>query len=222
MRLSSVILARTLCKVETFDLNPRGRVFFPELVEALVQRYRFQKFPKTLEEFDMQKGVEFHEGKSGNKVIQTFTIYSTLLVLETRSSTTDSQQLLEDMLLWTAAKFDLNYKPEMIEHFGYVSGVTFYSDVPILEVNPALTKLATATEKAVSDIWKEPFHYETINITIGHDPLARKYGVASFVLTRRAEAKFSENKYYSEAPLPTDMHISLLEEFEAEIKRQAP
>jgi hypothetical protein len=48
---------------------------------------------------------------------------------------------------------------------------------------------------------------------------ARKYQIAPFSIARRAEARFSEDKYYSEAPLPTDMHISLLEEFEESIKR---
>jgi hypothetical protein len=49
--------------------------------------------------------------------------------------------------------------------------------------------------------------------------MARKYGIAPFSITRRAESRFSENKYFSEAPLPTDIHISLLEEFEAEVQR---
>jgi hypothetical protein len=96
--------------------------------------------------------------------------------------------------------------------------VTFYSDVPVLAPSPALERLAAATEQGVAELWKEPVHYEGMNITIGHDPLARKNPIASFILTRRAETKFSENKYYSEAPLPTDRHISLLEEYEAAVQ----
>jgi hypothetical protein len=48
--------------------------------------------------------------------------------------------------------------------------------------------------------------------------MSRKYGIASFLITHRAEARFSENKYFSEAPLPTDMHIAFLEEYEAGIQ----
>jgi hypothetical protein len=91
-----------------------------------------------------------------------------------------------------------------------------------LGVSPALAKLAAKTSTALTDIWQEPVQYETTNLAVGHDPMARKYGIAPFSITHRAESRFSENKYFSEAPLPTDTHISLLEEFEAEIKRQAP
>jgi hypothetical protein len=217
MELSAVILARVLAYVESFDLNPRGKLYFPDVVQALVERYNFQKFPQTLEEYDESKGVEFHEGRAGNKVIQKFVIWNTLLVLETRSSTTDSKQILDEMLIWGVEKFGLTYKSDMIKHYAYISDLSFYSDVPLLSLNPALTSLATRTSQALSEIWQEPIHYDTVNLQVGHDPMVRKYGVAPFSITRRAEAKFSENKYFSEAPLPTDIHIRLLEQYESDM-----
>jgi len=219
LQLSAVILARALGYIETFDLNPRGQVFFPDIVQEIAQHYNFHKSPKTLEEFDDSKGVEFLEGKIGGRVIQKFTIWNTLLVVETRSSTADSKQILEEMLEWGAAKFGLNYHRGMIRRFAYISNLTFYSDVPLLSVSPALTKLAKKTTQALSEIWQEPIQYEPVNFVVGHDPMARKYPIAPFSITRRAESKFSENKYFSEAPLPTDTHLALLEEFEAEVKR---
>jgi len=221
VQLSSVLLARVLGFVETLDLNPRGKVYFPDIVSKLVERYGFQKFPQKLEEFDESKGVEFREGRIGHKTIEKLVIWTSILVLETRSNTTESRQILEDMLEWGAANAGLNYRPGMIKRFAYVSDLTFYSDVPILSVNPALIKLAAKTSAALTDIWQEPIQYEPANLAVAHDPMARKYGIAPFSITHRAEARFSENKYFSEAPLPTDKHIALLEEFEAEIKRQA-
>jgi hypothetical protein len=219
LELASVILARTLGYIETVDLNPRGKVFYPDLVQELVNRYKFLKYPKTIEEFDESKGVEFLEGKIGNTIIQKLTIFQILLVVETRSSTDDSKQILEEMLTWAAAKFNLNYHPGQIKRFAYVSSVTFYSDVPILNADPALANLAKKTSELLTGIWQEPIHYEPTNVIVGHDALARKYSIASFTIQRRAEAKFSENKYFSEAPLPTDVHISLLEQYEADVKR---
>jgi hypothetical protein len=219
LQLSAVILARTLGYVETLDLSPRGRVFFADIAQAIVQRYKFQKFPKTFEDLDESKGIEFLEGKSGNKVIQKFAIWNTLLVVETRSNTSESKQILEEMLAWGAEEFGLTYHAGLIKRFAYVSDLSFYSDVPLLSVCPALTNLASKTSKALSEIWQEPIQYEPINLVVGHDPLARKYGIAPFSVTRRAEARFSDNKYFSEAPLPTDTHLSMLEEFEIEIKQ---
>ena len=220
MQLASVILARAIAYVESFDLNPRGKVFYPELVQSLVERYKFQKFPKGSDEFDESKGVVFEDGKFGSKIIQKFTIFTTLLALETRSNTADSQQLIEDMLIWAAKKFGLAYVPGMIKHFGYISDLTFYSDVPILGAAcQPLIDLAAKTGAALSEIHKEPFEYYPANLAVGHDPLSRKNGIAPFTITHRAEARYSENKYFSEAPLPTDIHIAFLEEFEAGIKR---
>jgi hypothetical protein len=217
MKLSAVILARAIGYVETFDLSPQGRIFWPDLVPEIVRRYSFQKFPQTLEQFDESKGVEFLEGKIAGKVIQKFSVFSTLLVVETRSSTTDSQRILEDALTWGAEKFGLTYRPGMIKRFAYVSDLSFYSDVPILSVAPALANLAAKTSEALSEIWQETVQYEAANVTIGHDPLARKYGIAPFSITRRADARFSENKYFSEAPLPTDLHLKLLEQYEKDV-----
>jgi hypothetical protein len=217
LQLSAIILARALGYIELFDLSPRGKTFFPDIVPEIVKRYNFQKFPKTPEELDESKGVEFLEGKAGNKVIQKFAVWSTLLVVETRSNTAESKQILEDILAWGAEKFGLNYKPGMIKRFAYVSTLTFHSDAPILGASPALNKLAATTSEAVSEIWQEPIRYDPTVVTIGHDPLTRKYGIASLTIQRRAEARFSENKYFSEAPLPTDLHLKLLEQYEKDV-----
>jgi hypothetical protein len=170
-----------------------------------------------LEEFDESKGVEFLEGKSGNKVIQKFVIWNTLLVLETRSNTSDSKQILEEMLVWGAENFGLNYKPGMIKRFAYVSNLTFHSDAPILTVSSALSKLAVKTSALITEIWQEPVTYEPLSLAVGHDPLSRKNPIATFTIQRRVEAKFSENKYFSESPLPTDEHWKLLVEYEKDV-----
>ncbi len=215
MQLSAVVLARTLAYIELADLNPKGKVFLPDLVKAIAERYKFQRLPKFEER--EKEGLVFEEGKIGNKVIKKLTLYEALIVVETTSNTSDSKQLIEELLLWGAAKFDLNYQPNSIGSFGYVSAVTFYSDAPILDLSPAIRKVADATGKAVSEMRREQLRYETLNITIGHDPMVRRDPIASFIITRRAQAKFTENKYYSESPLPTDLHVQLLEQYERDV-----
>jgi hypothetical protein len=150
-------------------------------------------------------------------VIQKFVIWNTLLVVETRSNTEDSQKILEEMLAWGAERFGFHYRPAMIKRYGYVSDLAFYSDSPLLNVSSPIAHLAKKTSKVLSEIWGKAVDYEVLNINVGHDPEARKYGIAPFSIARRAEAQFSENKYFSEAPLPTDVHIKFLEEYERDI-----
>lgn len=216
MKLSAVILARTLAYIDSNDLNSKGKLFIPDLVRALAERYKFEKLPKF--EDRQEKGLVFEDGKIGNKVITKLSLFDAIIVLESRSNTSDSKQLIEEMLSWAAAKFDLVYAPGSIKRFAYVSGLSFYSDAPLLSAaSQPITDLAAKTGTAVSEIWQEPIQYYPAQITVAHDPLARKNGIAHFMITYRAESRFSENKYYSEAPLPTDTHAKFLEEYERDV-----
>lgn len=214
MQLSAVLLARVLAYIETADLG-QGRVFFPEITPHIVDRYKFQKFPQTLEQFDEAKGVEFREGKIGGIVLLKLGIWESLLTLETSTNTADSKRILEEMLQWGADKLGLNYRPGMIQRFGYISDLTFYTDAPILDMTPAITQFSEKLSGILTDVWQDPLVYEPMNFQIGHDPLTRKNNIAPFSITRRAQSRFSENKYFSEAPLPTDVHIQMINELEA-------
>lgn len=219
LKLSAIVLSRVLAFIDAVDLSPKGDVNFQDLAKEIAKHYRFQKFPQTLEEHDLGKGIEFLNGRSGKRTITKFVIWPNALVLETHSTTDESKELIEELLKWGTERFGLAYQAGMIKHYAYLSDLSFYSDAPLLYVSPLLENIAAKTSKALSEIWEEQIHYEPIELKTGHDPLARKWGIAPFQITRRAEHKFSDNKYFSEAPLPTDMHISLLEEYEAGIKQ---
>lgn len=216
MRISAIILARTLAFVERFDLDPEGRIPIADLIKGIADRYKFQRLPKR-EEWD-KEGLIFEDGKIGNKVIKKLVLYDVLIALETRTNTTESKQLIEEMLEWGVAKFGLKYGPASIKRFAYVSDVTFHSDLPLLDkACDPLSTIAAKTSAALSEIWGESISYQAINLSVGHDPLTRKSAIAPFSISRRQEARFSENKYFSEAPLPTDIHIQILEQFEKDV-----
>lgn len=217
MRRAGVILARVVAFVEVFDLSPRGRIYFPDLAREMAATYGFLKSPQTLEEFDLTKGIDFLQGKYGDKIIHKLTIWDRSIVLETRSDTEEAEHLLRKLLEWAAEKFGLEYTFSTISRIAYVSDVMFYSDVPLLGEGTAMLNLIKATTDAVSEVWNEQIAYEPISFRIGHDPLARKNGIAPFSISRRVETLFSENKYFSEAPLPTSVHWKLLEQFERDI-----
>jgi hypothetical protein len=63
----------------------------------------------------------------------------------------------------------------------------------------------------------EDIKYQLTFISVDHDPLTRKHPIGRFSIQRRDNVPFSEDKYFSDAPLPTDIHLKLLERLEADL-----
>src|SRR2546428_2076112 len=114
METVAVLLARAAAWVESYDLNPRGAVFYLDLVKAIATRYNFQKFPEKLEDFDETKGVTFTSGKLADTVVEQVSIYTYGVVLDTRVSTQESRRLLEEAFQWASKTLGLVYKPSMV------------------------------------------------------------------------------------------------------------
>jgi hypothetical protein len=216
MQLAAIATARFVAFIETIDLNPRGKAYFPEMVPALVSRYGFVKFPQKLEDFDEAKGVLFEGGRFKGVTVQKIQVFDSVLVVETASSTTDSENVLEDALLWASETFGLVYRPGMIKRKAYVSQLTFYSDSIMPKLNPALLKVAQKLSARVPQYFGFDLRYKPSAFAITYDEMEIKNGAAQFSVEARAEAPFIQNKYFSTAPLPTEEHIALLQELEAD------
>jgi hypothetical protein len=217
MQLASVPLARVLGYIEGTELNPRGSVFFPELIDRIAERLEFQKYPHTVEEMNEEKGVEFLEGRWNGVNVNKFVIFTGALIVETSTSTADSERILEEALVWAASEVGLNYKPGMIKRKQYISDLVFYSDIQMLAVHPAFDNL----QKAVTDageryLWQRR-EYALSHFALDFDHTLTPLISAPFSIQRRGNALFSDNKYFSEAPFPTDVHIKIVEQLEADL-----
>jgi hypothetical protein len=218
LKLSAIVLARVLGFVESIDLSPHGEVCYPKLLAGISEKFGFAKFPQKIEDFDETKGVEFISGMWGDVVVEKLSIYRHGLQLDTRASTKESQRVLLEWLSWAASAFGLKYDSKMVQRWRYLSNLTFNSDCPfLLRGSSPVEKLNERIHRAVSDLSGDYTAWEPIVLTFHSDQVPRKPVGASFTIHRRAETPFSENKYYSEAPLPTETHISLLEAFEADV-----
>jgi hypothetical protein len=218
MQLAAVVLARVLAFVESIDLNPRGQVFYPQLVQGLVEKFGFIKFPQKPEDFNEQKGVEFIGGRWGDVGVEKVTIYQNGLLLDTRVSTAESTRILQEALYWAASTFGITYEPKMIRHFRYLSNLTFYSEYPILSgVNSPVSMLARRIGDSYGELTAEIAPWEPTALVIHPELIDKKAQHAPFRIERRLETAFAENKYFSEAPFATDVHLALLEQFESDV-----
>jgi hypothetical protein len=216
VELSAILLARALAFFETVDVTPRKGIFFPELIKGLVQHCSFQQFPKTIEQWTSNDGAQFETGKLGELTIKKLILFPNGVQIDSIAGTEESRQAIRSILEWARDNFEIAYDENTIKEWGYVSDVTFRSDVPLLMTVP-LERLSRSVTTEISKLLKLETVYQPTGITVGHDPLLRKYGRAAFTIQKRAEVPLTDNKYFSEAPLATDVHIELLRQYEKDV-----
>ena len=216
MKVAAINKARALALIELDELNLGGKVRFSDCVAPLVQKYGFEVFPQKPEDFDLDnKGARFESGKAGAIAIDSLLIYNGAIYIDTFSSTSDSQAILLAMLEWGRESLGLSYTEGMLKKWAYISQIVFYTDFPLLaSFSTPLQNLAQKTSRITEEL-HGGLKYEPTAFRIGHDPVVRKHGIASLYVEHRVNSRFDENKYFSEAPLPTHLHIKFLEEFEA-------
>lgn len=217
MQLSAVLLARAIGFVETSDLNPRGRVFFPAIVPLIVERFSFQKYPSKPDDFDESKGVNFEAGYAFETSIDKLTVWANGIGVDVRSSTADAKKLLEQTLVWLKEETGLRYESGMLKRWAFLSQITFYSRANFNAINPAISRLASRLSAEVSTERGERFDFQFGGFSLAFDRSVKQAPVANLLIQPRADTPFSEGKYFSEAPLSTESHIKLIEDFEKDL-----
>ncbi len=219
MELLSVRTARVLAFFPTGEINPRGRSLIHEVVPAFVERYKFVKYPQKFEEFDESKGVRF-EGGVWNNLETTVVLYNNGIQVDARSSTDDSELILEDALKWAADTFGLIYKPAMLTRKAYLSELDVACETPLDALNPKLNAFVDKLSKTVGQWTGHTFDFKTVAFWLNFDTAFNKGPAGPMRIERLVDVPFSENKYYASAPLPTKTHLEFLEEFESILKAQ--
>jgi len=209
MKVLSVGLARALWVLDISEINPAGKDIFSHLVPALVEDYKFKSYPKQGEDFS--KGIRFVNGEyvkdDGTVLMVNATIFSDGLAAETYSSTKDSEDFLLEVLsdlpdlgfIW-----DLN----MVRRKIYVSQLNVRCNGSLNSLNPALGEFAGQISAANGT----EFGFAAIEFW-PNQALAIK--PVSFSFQRKAGEPLDSDRYWSQAPLPTEKHIQLLERLEA-------
>jgi hypothetical protein len=213
MRLSSVFGARAVWYLDIEALNPRGIRLFPDVIPALVSEFHFSEYPKSTEQMDetASSGIAFRNGKfDGPKgpVAADFEIHAAGLAVQTKASTQESEHILGDLVQWGVKNYGLSFEPSMIRKKLYVSQLVFHVDK---DISKGLGKIEDFSRVlSESEIGGKIQPVEPTAVLFRADGNERN----AFTFERRVPSPFSENKYYSLADVPTDVHMDLIQRFE--------
>lgn len=210
MKLLNVSLARSIWLFPTEELNPFGIDMVPVLA-AVKERYSFQKFPQKTEEiYNPKDGIRFGDGAfkvdGGAIAIRELSVYGDGIVVETYSSTKASDAFIADLLSFATGQFRLKFDDGMLRNKIYVSNVVVSTDIDLDSINEKLARFAALLSKELG------VSFRVGSLRLLTEP--KNGRTAQFIFERRAGTNFDDNRYFAEAPLPTDTHLEMLDEFE--------
>jgi len=209
MKLLSVGLARAMWSFDVSELNPGGKDIFVHAVPAIVEDYKFKSYTRPSE--DLSQGIKFTNGEfakdDGTVLAVNCTIFSDGVAADTYSSTADSEILLEE-ILGSLPSLGLVYRPEMVRRRFYVSQLNVRCDKQLCALNPKLVEFAKRISSAVGETV-----YDFSALEFWPDQ-TRVVKPANFSFQHKINDPHGSDHYWSQAALPTEMHLEFLEEFE--------
>lgn len=217
MKLMTILRARSIWLFDLSDLNPKGKTIFPEIVDWLTESYGFQKHPSSdvpLTE-GIKAGLVFQEGSFQVReeyfIDVDLTLYADGIVADTRSSTTETDAFINDVLKSVSSEFSLPHAEEMIRQKLYVSEVDIKFEKSLGSVNQKIMDFSKKLSDLMGGNPNIPIELSGLNFWADPNFLKSPW---VFQFERKINRPFSEFRYYSQAPLQTDVHLSLLEELE--------
>jgi hypothetical protein len=206
--------------MELGELNLGGKVFLPDLVTKLNERYQFSSNNSTDKADLKEKGLVFESGYWQGHSIKKLSFNPSITYVEGEESTDISQQILIDLLEWAQKELGANFTPHSIQRWAFVSDIVFQSDFPLLfGQNKVLNSVAERMAQAVQENLREKLDFQPAQLALGHDPQKRSTVVAPFSIQHRVNTLFEDNIFFAEAPIPTSLHLELLEEIETEFRK---
>jgi len=219
MKLLSIALARSVWVGQMNDFNPKGRNVPSLIVPFLLDTYKFKKYPLPTDDLsDATKGIVFEFGEfrnsDGDLLSIKLTLFNFGVMAETTSSTPDSDFFLEALLTKLHENFRIPHYNNVIRNRDYLSQLYVSTENKLEIINPKLKTISEYLEKDVFAYNKKVPSYQLSSMSYWADPV-NAITPLNFVFERQEKIPFSENRYFSSAPLQTDQHLELLDKFEA-------
>ena len=212
IEVRQIALARSLQILK----SPAGTIgYLPDLVNQLKARYNFVQAPKTedLLPSDPPKGAEFRHGRLPNDpkvIIDKLTVFNDGVVADAAESTDHADEFLSDFQEWakTAIPKAMPSGPRF-----YLSQLEIKMEPPLEAYVQSLKPIGEKITQRLATYGIQTTRYEVSAINMNWDVSGKPVPQAGqFFIDRRLNVPYSENVWFTQAPLRTADHIALLKE----------
>ena len=133
MKITEILLARTVWFVDLQKLNPEG-LAYGSIYSSLKERYKFLRYPTTPSEIDLNKGTHFGGGEfdyEGKKIGVGITVYNNGWAADSLVSTESSEAFLEDISAWLTDTVGLLQAKNFVTKIIYDSQLVLHSELEL-------------------------------------------------------------------------------------------
>ena len=189
--------------------------YLPEAKRLISDRYGFSQTPSD-EDMRTSGGI-FRGGRlvSGAKKINVgeIGVFSDN-VYATAQDTMTADFIVDDLITWSEQAIGLRPPVTKIPR-KYDNAVVVEFEANIERHFGIFKELTRSYSNMLASLYNEVVGVSMCRIDFGFDSLEHKLSLSTrFTIERRVGIPFSSNRYYCAAPLKTDMHVALLEQFE--------
>jgi hypothetical protein len=188
--------------------------FLPDVIARTAARYHFVNPPTGL---PAEGGLKFEAGKMVLTDVEisigSLELYRDGIIVNTRH-TNDSDAVIDDFFTWIVSTFGFRLPERRIARH--------YTSVVIVDIETPLDAFLSKfqiLQQIVSDAYSQTrgerreFHLAQFTLTPSLSEPQRDF----FRLEIRTATPFVPNRYFSNAPLPTNAHLDMLAELERAI-----
>jgi hypothetical protein len=220
MKIVSFDSARVTWLFPLEEFLPAAGLNSVSVIDEIATRYGFTIVPKITTREDMSKnGLHFGMGRSEHNtlpfLVTDFIIYNDGLVA-VAEKTGLAEAFLDELFLWTKNDFGFREITSGIRKL-YASTIIVDFESPISALISGYERIAKIVTANTTSIMIETPLLQFSRIDFEADKRELKDGqvaLPKFILERRAGVGFSQERFFSVAPMHTNNHLNVLSEIE--------
>lgn len=221
MRVIGHELGQVIYVAPPEEVRPAHANSRPVVMRKIAERYNFSVIPDLGQPWEKlaSDGLRFMDGQinlNGLPMgVSEFTIFNDGIVINCRK-TDAAAAFLKDIIEWTESEFGLR-RPSRPARIIYNSHIVIEFQKPLSKLIKSFSKFSEALSAAYSELYNFEYNIDIEKIALKHDPtrLPQSAVAQEFFIERRLNRGYGEERYMAGAPLPSDLHLALLEQFES-------
>ena len=188
-----------------------GQHYMPDMLNKIQQRYGFVESPKTLSDWNPQSGIKFKHGKFEDIAIAEFSLYSDGVIANASAPVEVIERFVDDAINWTKQAWQAEEVSSLPSVKLFDSQVFVQCAIDFGSTLEKIKVLGNNISSLLARYGTPTKPYTISGIQLHNDvPDAGMYQSPKFTFERRIQTPFSQNSYFSTAPLRSKDHLELL------------